>query len=110
MSDVYLSQSRTPLPHLRCPKCGGPCDGWSGLSMEEFAQPEPGSRTLCGTCGAFLVFIESAASYRALALRMATAAEIAAICAHKDPKVRQLWTLAQEFVAKRNQRQRTGQG
>jgi len=62
-------------------------------------------------CGTILVYTESIVSCRPLSLRMATATEIEQIRNNPDPETRQLWNLAEEFVAQRRKGlRRVGQG
>lgn len=90
--DVFLSTSKVELKGLRCPKCNADCGGWTGMSFDNFPQPEPGSLTLCGECGIMLFFVESFTTYRSLSLRPATQAEIETI--RMDPRLKTLWESA----------------
>ena len=100
MSNMYLSGNAKRLSFLRCPKCGGPCDAWTGIGEREPAVPTPGSISMCVTCGTILVFTESLATTRALSLRVATDAEVERVRTDPDPKMQYLWKIVQDVVAK----------
>jgi hypothetical protein len=102
--DVFISQSSTPLRTLKCPHCGGACDGWTALSNYRSAGPKPGSITTCATCGNLLVFVASVASYRALSLRPATDQEKRAFLNDPDPELRAMRGIVEDFVQRRRGR------
>lgn len=76
MTRKGLFVTRGPLPLVTCPRCRVSLSSATGLSLDQPSMPSDGDLTICDACHAWLAFVVSPAGFR---LRLATAAEIAAI-------------------------------
>lgn len=74
---VYLSRNKKRLTGLLCPSCGAQADGATSCSAKDAKPlPAPGCMGICSSCGVWLMYTESFATYRSVSLRLATRAEV----------------------------------
>jgi len=78
---LFVTWGKTP-PML-CPRCQQTLYSATGLSWDHPARPKNGDLTLCDQCFTWLAFVAYVFPSPSLALRLATAAEIATIDAEQ---------------------------
>ncbi len=81
---IFLSWG--PTDPATCPRCRQTLRSATGLSPTRRMQPSNGALTICDQCFTWLVFVAYVFPQPHLALRLATAAEIATL----DPEMRAL--------------------
>lgn len=89
--------SQGPLGNHPCPACHKILAGFSAVSDEGHARPEPGTITLCAYCRTVLVFLDD------MSFRVATDAEVASLPPLAKRMYRELPLLPSDRLPKKTQ-------